>query len=67
MGRQGTLATTLLDRRGVSYRLHSYPHDSRASSYRTEAAQALGLAPQPLGHRKQQAAQATVAPIAGTT
>jgi Cys-tRNA(Pro)/Cys-tRNA(Cys) deacylase len=46
MAGQRTPATTLLDRCGVSYRLHTYPHDSRASSYGAEAAEALGLAPQ---------------------
>jgi Cys-tRNA(Pro)/Cys-tRNA(Cys) deacylase len=43
---QSTPATTLLDRCGVSYRLHSYPVDERAHSYGAEAAAALELAPQ---------------------
>lgn len=44
MAGQSTPATTLLDRCGVSYRLHTYTPDSRASSYGAEAAEALGLA-----------------------
>ena len=43
---QGTPATTLLNRCGVSYRLHTYAPDQRADSYGAEAAAALGLAPQ---------------------
>lgn len=43
---QGTPATTLLNRCGVSYRLHTYLLDKRAGSYGAEAAAALGLAPQ---------------------
>lgn len=41
----GTPATVALDRAGVGYRLHSYPHDSRAGSYGEEAAALLGLDP----------------------
>jgi Cys-tRNA(Pro)/Cys-tRNA(Cys) deacylase len=41
----GTPATTALDRAGVSYRTHSYSHDSRAESYGAEAASQLGLDP----------------------
>jgi Cys-tRNA(Pro)/Cys-tRNA(Cys) deacylase len=36
--------TTLLDRQGGAYRLHSYTHDLRADSYGTEAVEALGVA-----------------------
>jgi len=43
---RGTPATTLLDRQGIPYRLHSYSHDSRACSYGAEAADALGVEPQ---------------------
>ncbi len=41
----GTPATTALDRAGISYRTHSYSHDSRAESYGAEAASQLGLDP----------------------
>ena len=46
MAGQSTPATTLLDRCGVSYRLHTYLPNPYASSYGAEAAEALGLAPQ---------------------
>lgn len=36
----------MLDRHGVSYRLHTYTPDPRAGSYGSDAATALGLAPQ---------------------
>lgn len=48
MGRRspgGTPATVALTRAGVSFTLHPYPHDPRATSYGLEAAQALGVAP----------------------
>jgi len=41
----GTPATTALDRARISYRTHSYRHDSRADSYGEEAATELGLDP----------------------
>jgi Cys-tRNA(Pro)/Cys-tRNA(Cys) deacylase len=41
----GTPATTMLDRAKISYRTHSYSHDSRADSYGAEAAAQLGLDP----------------------
>ena len=41
----GTPATTALDRAGIDYRLHPYPHDSRADSYGDEAASVLGVDP----------------------
>ncbi|MGH4022998.1 MAG: Cys-tRNA(Pro) deacylase [Pseudonocardiaceae bacterium] len=46
MAGRSTPATTLLDGRGITYRLHSYSPDPRADSYGTDAAAALGLAPQ---------------------
>lgn len=46
MGGQRTPATTVLDRCGVSYRLHAYATDPRAGSYGTEAAEALRRPPQ---------------------
>jgi Cys-tRNA(Pro)/Cys-tRNA(Cys) deacylase len=41
----GTPATAALDRAGVAYTVHTYPHDPGASSYGLEAAAALGLDP----------------------
>ncbi len=41
----GTPATAALDRAGVTYRLHPYDHDPRATSYGLEAATALGVDP----------------------
>lgn len=38
----------MLDRRSVSYRLHTYTPDPRATSHGADAATALGLAPQRL-------------------
>jgi Cys-tRNA(Pro)/Cys-tRNA(Cys) deacylase len=38
-----TPATTLLDRQGVAYTVHSYDHDPRNPSYGTEASEALGV------------------------
>jgi hypothetical protein len=46
MAGQSTPATTLLNRCGVGYRLHTYIQNSRANSYGTEAAEALDLAPE---------------------
>lgn len=40
-----TPATSVLERAGVSFTLHPYDHDPRATSYGLEAAQALGLDP----------------------
>jgi Cys-tRNA(Pro)/Cys-tRNA(Cys) deacylase len=42
---QGTPATALLTRQKVPHTLHPYEHDPRASSYGSEAAQALGVEP----------------------
>ena len=42
----GTPATALLTRRGITHVVHSYTHDPRAASYGTEAAEALGVAPE---------------------
>lgn len=41
----GTPATVALDRATVSYRLHSYRHNSRNQAYGDEAAAALGIDP----------------------
>jgi hypothetical protein len=38
MAGHGILATTLLDRCGISYRLHAYSPDPRTQSYGAEAA-----------------------------
>jgi len=38
-----TPATMALDRAGISYALHPYDHDPRASSFGLEAAEALGV------------------------
>src|SRR5947209_17115578 len=45
MAGQGTPATALLQRQKVAYRVHTYPHDARSSSYGAEAAAALGIPP----------------------
>ena len=41
----GTPATVALTRAGVSFTLHEYEHDPRATSYGMEAAELLGLDP----------------------
>ena len=41
----GTPATVALTRAGVAFTLHEYAHDARATSYGSEAAEALGLDP----------------------
>lgn len=41
----GTPATVALTKAGVSFALHEYAHDPRATSYGLEAAAALGLDP----------------------
>lgn len=49
MGRKqpgGTPATAALTRAGVSFSLHDYAHDPRATSFGLEAAAALGLDPE---------------------
>ncbi len=43
MAGHSTPATTLLDRQGVGYTVHSYDHDPRNPSYGTEAGEALGV------------------------
>ncbi|HEY0637532.1 MAG TPA: Cys-tRNA(Pro) deacylase [Pseudonocardiaceae bacterium] len=43
--RAGTPATVLLQRSGVTYTLHPYEHDPRATAYGDEAASALGVDP----------------------
>ncbi|HEV7656318.1 MAG TPA: Cys-tRNA(Pro) deacylase [Mycobacteriales bacterium] len=45
MAGQGTPATALLSRQKVPHELHPYERDPRASSYGSEAAQALGVEP----------------------
>lgn len=40
-----TPATVALDRAGIAYERHPYPHDPAAPSYGLEAAQALGVEP----------------------
>ena len=46
MAAQGTPATALLGRLGIAHAVHAYPHDPRHGSYGTDAAQALGAAPE---------------------
>ena len=41
----GTPATVALDRAGVAYALHPYPHDPKSSHFGDEAAAALGVDP----------------------
>ena len=41
----GTPATVALTRAGIEFVLHEYDHDPRATSYGSEAAEALGLDP----------------------
>ena len=41
----GTPATVALTRAGITFTLHGYAHDPRATSYGSEAAEALGLDP----------------------
>lgn len=43
---QGTPATAILAAAGVPFVLHPYTHDPAAASYGTEAAEALGVAPE---------------------
>ncbi len=43
MAGHSTPATTLLDRQGVGYTVHSYDHDPRNPSYGPEASEALGV------------------------
>ncbi len=42
----GTPATVALQRAGVAFVAHPYPHDPGAASYGLEAAQVLGVAPE---------------------
>jgi Cys-tRNA(Pro)/Cys-tRNA(Cys) deacylase len=41
----GTPATVVLERAGTDFTVHAYHHDPAAASYGTEAAEALGTAP----------------------
>jgi len=43
---RGTTATIALERAGVVFTVHEYPHDPRHESYGLEASQALGIAPE---------------------
>jgi Cys-tRNA(Pro)/Cys-tRNA(Cys) deacylase len=43
---RGTTATNALERAGISFAIHEYPHDPRQESYGQEASQALGVAPE---------------------
>jgi Cys-tRNA(Pro)/Cys-tRNA(Cys) deacylase len=43
---QGTPATALLSKQQVTHQVHVYIHDPRSRSYGTEAATALGIAPE---------------------
>ena len=45
MAGRGTTATAALERAGVPFTVHEYPHDPRAESYGQEASQALGVSP----------------------
>lgn len=45
-GGSGTPATVVLDRAGVTYRLLPYDHDPQNHHFGTEAAAALGIAPE---------------------
>jgi Cys-tRNA(Pro)/Cys-tRNA(Cys) deacylase len=43
---QGTPATALLGKLGITHSVHAYDHDPRHGSYGAEAAQVLGVAPE---------------------
>ncbi|MDH6144626.1 MULTISPECIES: Cys-tRNA(Pro) deacylase [Kitasatospora] len=45
-GGKGTPATVALEKAGVAFTVHAYQHDPAAPSYGTEAAEALGVAPE---------------------
>jgi Cys-tRNA(Pro)/Cys-tRNA(Cys) deacylase len=40
---RGTAATALLDREGIPYTVHTYPHDPQRESYGSEASEALNV------------------------
>jgi Cys-tRNA(Pro)/Cys-tRNA(Cys) deacylase len=40
---QGTAATALLEREGIPFTVHTYPHDPKRESYGSEASEALGV------------------------
>ena len=44
MAGRGTTATAALERAGIPFTVHEYPHDPRHESYGREASQALGVA-----------------------
>jgi Cys-tRNA(Pro)/Cys-tRNA(Cys) deacylase len=43
---RGTTATVALERAGIPFTVHEYPHDPRAPSYGREASEALGVPPE---------------------
>jgi len=43
---RGTTATMALERAGIPFTLHEYPHDPKHESYGREASQALGVPPE---------------------
>ena len=45
MAGRGTTATAALERAGIPFTVHEYPHDPRAESYGLEASEALGVSP----------------------
>ncbi|WP_040926688.1 Cys-tRNA(Pro) deacylase [Saccharomonospora marina] len=46
MAGKGTPATALLSKQRIDHKVHTYEHDPRHESYGTEAAEALGVAPE---------------------
>ena len=46
MAGRGTTATMALERAGIPFTLHEYPHDPKHESYGREASQALGVPPE---------------------
>jgi Cys-tRNA(Pro)/Cys-tRNA(Cys) deacylase len=40
---RGTAATELLERAGIPYKVHTYPHDPQRESYGSEASELLGV------------------------
>ncbi len=45
MAGRGTTATAALERAGIPFTVHEYPHDPRAESYGLEASEALAVSP----------------------
>lgn len=46
MAGRGTTATAALERAGIGFTVHEYPHDPRHESYGREASEALGVPPE---------------------